>query len=139
MDRKPELKNWSVNDYDDLLAGVRDAAELRVLDRRGMTVGLAAALDTGAASYRLMSLLADPAAGEGESALARVEELLGELVEQGREEAQWRQAVTPLLLRLLRSVDPEGEEAAEAAPPTPTTGHGSMRPTRRPGRQQPAG
>ena len=132
------MKNWSVNDYDDLVAGVRDPSELRTLDGRGMTPGLAAALDTGSASHRLMSLLADPAAGEGESALARVEELLGELVEQGREEAQWRQAVTPLLLRLLRAAEPVGAET-EVTSPTPPMELGSGKPTRRPGRQQHAG
>ena len=138
MDKKPQMKNWSVNDYDDLLAGVRDAAELRLLDHRGMTPGLAAALDTGSASHRLMSLLDGPSAGDGESALSRIEELLAELVEQGREEAQWRQAVAPLLLRLLRAVEPE-EAEAEVMSPTPPMELGSGKPTRRPGRQQPAG
>ena len=73
MDKKPTAKNWGVTDYDDLIAGVRDATELRVLDNRGMTPGLAAALDTGSASHRLMSLLDGPAAGDGESALSRIE------------------------------------------------------------------
>ena len=97
MDKKPQMKNWSVNDYDDLLAGVRDAGELRVLDRRGMTPGLAAALDTGSASHRLMSLLDGPEAGEGESALSRIEELLAEQVEQGRLVLEKLDAVIQLL------------------------------------------
>ena len=136
MDKKPTAKNWSVNDYDDLLAGVRDAGELRMLDLRGMTPGLAAALDTGSASHRLMSLLDGPEAGEGESALSRIEELLGELVQGSRETKEWQQAVTALLLRLLRVVEPAVAAAGE--PPTRPIARGQRSRTRQP-EQHPLG
>lgn len=127
MDRKPTAKNWSVNDYDDLLAGVRDAGELRTLDHRGMTPGLAAALDTGSASHRLMSLLDGPEAGEGESALSRIEELLGEQVEQGRLVLEKLDAVIRLLSPSAFR-EAEAPQSATAAvvegSPTPPTGRG---------------
>ena len=54
-----------MNDYDDLVAGIRDPGTLRQVDARGMTPTIAAALDTGSLAHRLMGLLDAPGPADG--------------------------------------------------------------------------
>ena len=77
----PMEKNWGVHEYDELLAGMHDPGALRQVDGRGMTPTIAAALDTGSMAHRLMSLLDEPEATEGESSLDRIQSLLEENLE----------------------------------------------------------
>ena len=103
----PTEKTWGLSDYDDLLAGMRDPATLRQVDRRGMTPTIAAALDSGSLVHRLMAMLDEPES-EGETALNRIENLLGETLEQQRLNGEKLDAILVILRmvapRLARSI-----------------------------------
>ena len=94
---KSKEKNWGLNDYDDLLAGIREPEALRQVDRRGMTPTIAAALDSGSLTHRLMSLLDMPNPTDGESALDRIEALLAESVEVQKANGQKLDALLKVL------------------------------------------
>ena len=108
MSLKSKGRTWGAGEFDELLAGMGEPEMLREVDRRGMTPTIAAALEAGSATNRLMSLLDGPGAGEGESALERIEELLTEQVAQQR-------TIVEKLDALIRLASPRAARKADNA------------------------
>ncbi len=103
--KAPMEKNWGLHEYDELLAGMHDPGALRQVDGRGMTPTIAAALDTGSMAHRLMSLLDEPDATEGESALDRIQALLEENLEVQKANGQKLDALLRVLaIRLSKAM-----------------------------------
>lgn len=108
MGLNSKSRNWGAPQFDELLAGMGEPGMLREVDKRGMTPTIAAALEAGSATNRLMSLLDGPGAGEGESALERIEELLTEQVALQR-------AVVEKIDALIRLMSPRAARKADQA------------------------
>ncbi len=105
---KSQNRIWGTGEYDEFLAGIGEPAQLRELDRRGMTPPVAAALDAGSGVSRLMSLLDRAEATDGATSLDRIEALLTEQVQELRE-------VKQLLNALLRIASPRAARQADEA------------------------
>jgi formate dehydrogenase maturation protein FdhE len=126
-------RRWGIHDFSEMLAGMMDPATLRQADARGMTPAYAASLHAAEKANLLMALLDMAADHEGESSLDRIENLLGEMVEQQKvtnerlnalvllfssranREAAWNEAkqladetVPPLKAKGRRKSEPDG-------------------------------
>lgn len=71
---------WRLTDFEEARSGLRDRDELRAVDRHGMPMAYAAALDSATMAGLLIGLVDQVREGGGESALDRIEALLAEQV-----------------------------------------------------------
>lgn len=90
-------RRWALGDFTEMLAGMRDADELRTLDATGMTPSISAVLHAAEKAGMLMALLDTVEAGGADSALTRIEVLLEEQVRLQKASLERLDALVALL------------------------------------------